>query len=190
MRRFNRPGVYLGIIAVVFAMSGSAYATSKITGAQIKDGTITGRDIKNDSIRIADVSQGLFNDLKGGPGPAGPAGPAGAPGAPGLAGVVAVDSPHFSLAPGQSSPAFRADCPAGKVVIGTGVVNSIAHLGMVKSYTYFVGGFIYNDTGTLATDLSFQAICASASGGAVASSARSHTSEYRADRAHAAARLR
>lgn len=192
MQRFNRPGIWLGIIAVVFAMSGSAYAASKITGAQIKDGTITSKDIKNDTIGITDISQKLFDELKSdsgvaGPvGPQGPAGPAGASGSPTT--ITAVESAHFSLAPGQYSPNVLANCPPGTKVIGTGFFASIAHISFVKAYTYFVGGFIYNDANSTATDLYFQAMCAS-TGGAVAAGAHRSDPRYTSDRAHAAARV-
>jgi hypothetical protein len=123
-------------------------------------------------------------------GPQGLQGPAGVPGASGLAGVVAVESAHFTLGPGAYSPSNAiAQCPPGKVVIGTGFVASIAHAGFVKAYGTFVGGFIYNDASVNATDLSFQAICASA-GGAVASSAGRAFSKYQTDRSNAVARAR
>src|SRR5690349_14990485 len=90
MHRFNRPGIWLGLVAIVLAMSGSAYAASKITGAQIKDGTITGKDIKTRSIGSSQLDGGALAALEGPPGVAGAAGPAGPPGPAGPAGPSAV----------------------------------------------------------------------------------------------------
>jgi hypothetical protein len=46
MRKHLSPGVVLGAIAVVLAMSASAVAGTLITSAKIKDGSIANRDIK------------------------------------------------------------------------------------------------------------------------------------------------
>ncbi|WP_028061167.1 hypothetical protein [Candidatus Solirubrobacter pratensis] len=189
MSKFLRPGNILGVVAVVLAMSGSAVAASKITSAQIKDGTITGKDIKNGSVAKADLGRDARAGMQGAPGPAGPAGPAGAPGAPGLAGVVTVESQHIDLGPNGVTPvSWMAQCPAGKVVIGTGFVSSIADVGFVKAYGTFVGGIMFNNTGVTAHDLYLQAICASTSG-AVASSVGRGTSKYSADRSDAIAHM-
>lgn len=183
MKRFTRPSWILGLIALVLALSGSAYAGSKITGAQIKDSTITGKDIKNGSIGPSDLSYAAQDGMQG---PAGPAGPAGAPG---VAGVVTVESTHIDLAPGAYTPqGMQATCPPGKVVIGTGYYGSIAHTGFVKAYGTFVSGFISNDTGVVAHEVHFQAICASASG-AVASSAGRSLSRFKADHSDAVAAI-
>src|SRR4051794_14859154 len=50
MRRFLKPGTVLSVIAVVFAMSGTAVAGSLITSKNIKDGTITTRDVAKGAI--------------------------------------------------------------------------------------------------------------------------------------------
>ncbi|RKQ86758.1 hypothetical protein C8N24_4773 [Solirubrobacter pauli] len=189
MQALKRPGVWLGTIAVVLGMGGSAIAASQITSAQIKDGTIQAKDIKRGAIGTAQLSSAVKDNLTGGDGftgatgPAGPAGPAGPPGAPGLAGVERVESIHFSLAPGQFSPNVTANCSPGKVVVGTGYYGSVAETNFVKAYTTFVGGFMVNDTNITVSDLHFQAICASAGGAVAASAARSATSAaYAADR--------
>ena len=52
MRKHLTPGVVLGVIAVVLAMSGSAVAGSLITSAKIKDGTIQNKDIKKGTIAV------------------------------------------------------------------------------------------------------------------------------------------
>lgn len=63
------------IVAAVVLSGGSAYAAAKITGAQIKDGTVTtadiknqnltGLDIKNGSVGGVDLAPGLANKLIG-----------------------------------------------------------------------------------------------------------------------------
>ena len=58
MRKHFTPGVVLGIIAVGFAMSGSAVAGSLITSAKIKDGTIQNKDIKKGTIALNRLTQG------------------------------------------------------------------------------------------------------------------------------------
>ena len=58
MRKRLTPGVVLGIIAVGFAMSGSAVAGSLITSAKIKDGTIQNKDIKKGTIALNRLTTG------------------------------------------------------------------------------------------------------------------------------------
>jgi hypothetical protein len=186
MRNLKRPSVWLGTAAVVLAMGGTATAASMVTSAQIKDGTIAAKDIKRGAIGPAQLSLAAKAGMQGATGSQGPAGPAGAlgaPGAPGLAGIERVESAHFSLAPGQYSPNVTANCSPGKVVIGTGYYGSLAETNYVKAYTSFVGGFMVNNSSITLTGLHFQAICASASSGAVAASVGRTTSpDYTADR--------
>jgi hypothetical protein len=72
-------------------------------------------------------------------------------------------SEKLTLQPGQSSydvdpNNFQANCPRGEVVIGTGFnANGTLPFG-VESFTYFVGGFFYNDTST-PSEVYLQAIC-------------------------------
>ena len=82
MRKRLTPGVVLGIGAVVIACTGSATATSLITGAKIKDGTITSKDIKKGTISSDRLASSVRAQLlkAGTPGPAGPTGATGAPG--------------------------------------------------------------------------------------------------------------
>jgi len=53
----------LGAIAIVLAMSGSAVATSLITSAKIKDGTIQNKDIKKGTIQAGRLTKGVQNLL-------------------------------------------------------------------------------------------------------------------------------
>jgi hypothetical protein len=76
LRKHLTPGVVLGVVAIFIALSGSAVASSLITSAKIKDGTIQARDIKKGSISIDRLSSSARKALL----TAGPAGPAGAKG--------------------------------------------------------------------------------------------------------------
>jgi hypothetical protein len=80
VRKHITPGLILGGIAVILAMSGSAMAGSLITSKQIKDGTIRSKDIKKGTISANRLSKAARVSLKGETGPAGPAGQTGAQG--------------------------------------------------------------------------------------------------------------
>jgi hypothetical protein len=59
MRRLFRkpsPGVVLGLVAIFFALTGSAYGLV-ITGKSIRNGSVTGRDIRNHSLASRDVKR-------------------------------------------------------------------------------------------------------------------------------------
>ncbi len=114
MRKGFSPGVVLGGIAVVLAMTGSAVAASAITSSQIKDGTIQSKDIRKGTIalnRLAPALQARFSTV-GQPGPKGDSGAAGPQGAKGDPGPSVFGSP---LA-GAAGPAG----PAGPVVATAG----------------------------------------------------------------------
>jgi hypothetical protein len=130
---------------------------------------ITGGQIKNGSIGLADLSKSAKRALKGQTGQDGAQGPTGPQGPAGPAGVNAilrVSSPTVSIPSGSSSydveqvggPALIAACPAGQVVSGTGLNNSIGYVGFVLSFGDFVGGFIYNDS-SITIDVTVQAMC-------------------------------
>lgn len=93
MRKHIRPGTVLGLIAVVFAMGGTAFAATALTGKDIKNGSLTGADVKNGSLTKRDLSKNALNLLKGNNGTngtngaIGPQGPAGAKGEPGASGL-------------------------------------------------------------------------------------------------------
>ena len=82
MRRFLKPGTVLGVIAVVIAMTGSAFAGSLITSVSIQDGTIKARDIRKGTITDDRLSADVRDQLSetGEDGAAGPRGPQGVQG--------------------------------------------------------------------------------------------------------------
>jgi hypothetical protein len=83
MRKRLTPGVVLGTLALVLAMTGSAVGARLITGKQIKNSSITGKDVKNKSLTKSDFR----GSVQGPRGPTGAQGPPGATGAPGPSAV-------------------------------------------------------------------------------------------------------
>jgi hypothetical protein len=75
----------MATIAVFIALGGSSYAAVKVTGKNVKDGSLTGKDVKNSALTGVDVKNGslLAADFGGGQLPAGPQGPKGDTGAKG-----------------------------------------------------------------------------------------------------------
>jgi hypothetical protein len=65
--------------AMFIALGGTSYAAVKITGAEVRDGTLTGRDVRNGSLSGRDVRNGSLRaaDIAPGQIPAGPRGVAG-----------------------------------------------------------------------------------------------------------------
>ena len=84
----------MATVAVFIALGGSSYAAVKVTGKDVKNGTLTGADVKNDSLTGRDVRNGSLtpSDFKGSvQGPKGDTGPQGAKGDPGLQGASGGD---------------------------------------------------------------------------------------------------
>jgi hypothetical protein len=104
-------------VVTALAVSGSAAVASSV---------ITSANIKNGTIQVKDLSKKARTSLKGkrgSPGPAGSAGPQGAAGPPGPVVLKYVVGPSVaSSSVGQKYAAT--DCPAGFHVVGGGVVNS------------------------------------------------------------------
>ncbi|MBC7644856.1 MAG: collagen-like protein [Thermoleophilia bacterium] len=73
-------------LALLFAMSGAAYAATTITGSNVKKGSITNSQVKDSSLSAADFSTAAKASLVGKRGDAGPRGQAGANGSSGLTG--------------------------------------------------------------------------------------------------------
>jgi hypothetical protein len=56
----------MSTVAVFLALGGTSYAALKVTGKNVKDGSLTGKDIKNRSLGARDIKSGLLSG--GGPG--------------------------------------------------------------------------------------------------------------------------
>jgi hypothetical protein len=80
------PALVISVVALFVSLGGTGYAAIKITGKNVKDGSLTGKDVKNSSLRTADFKRG---DLPAGPrGPQGQRGATGGQGPKGAAGVA------------------------------------------------------------------------------------------------------
>ena len=81
--RIRRHLTYANVVSTLclfVLLGGSAYAAAKITGRNVKNGSLTGRDVKNNSLTGKDVKRLGPADFKAGALPEGPRGPAGATG--------------------------------------------------------------------------------------------------------------
>jgi hypothetical protein len=110
MRRPDH-GTALAYVALFLSLGGTGYAAAKVTGRDVRDGSLTAAEIKDGSLRARDFRAG---DLPAGPqGPAGPDGPkgdAGSAGPAGPAGPIGVAGPTGPK--GDTGPAGPAG-PAG-----------------------------------------------------------------------------
>ncbi len=102
MRKQISPGVVLGGIAVVLAMTGSATAGSLITTSQIKNGTIQNKDIKKGTISLNRLTPAAQKAVKR----AAQAGATGATGATGAAGATGAQGPQGTSVQGSPGPAL------------------------------------------------------------------------------------
>jgi hypothetical protein len=94
MNRFKSAHA-ISLLALFLALGGTSYAALKISGKDVRDGSLTGKDIKRGSVPL--------DRLSGQP-PAGPTGPAGAAGAPGVPGAPGADgAPGAQGAPGKDA---------------------------------------------------------------------------------------
>jgi len=158
MIRIPSKATCISLVALVFAVTGTATAAGLITGAQIKNNTVASADLRNNSVATQDVKNNSLTslDIQDGSlktsdfapgqlttGPVGPAGPAGAPGAtgatgpagvPGISGleIVTVSSATDSL----GLKLATASCPVGKKVIGGGgrLVGASGFVALDESY--------------------------------------------------------
>ena len=115
------------LIAACIALTtvAGAYAAAKITGRQIKDGTITGKDVKNRSLSPTDFRgsvrgpRGLTGaqGAQGAPGPQGPAGPSS------VGQLTVVKSAQVPYGPSDVVMSAIAFCPSGQRAVSGGGVN-------------------------------------------------------------------
>jgi hypothetical protein len=115
-------------LALVTALSGTAWAASQITGKNIRNGSVTGRDVRNESIAGADIRDGSIssNELNASASEAlrGPQGDRGPQGLQGIAGPIGSEGPQGPEGPpGPEGPAG----PVGTVESRmTGASNLVA----------------------------------------------------------------
>ena len=184
MRTRMTPSLVLSVTALTVALGGgTAFAAHYVITSTKQIKPSVRRALKGKTGPTGLTGPRGLQGLQGAQGPAGPAG---------IAGIVEVQSPHLTLAPGQSTVdvagyGWSAACPAGTRAVGTGYNVSVGHLSFVQSYGLLVGGYAYNDSGITLSDIYLQAVCAQVTGTAAArvrgaASARAaETRQYRAD---------
>jgi hypothetical protein len=119
--------IFFFTAVALFALAGAAYGGHRITGGQIKDGTVTTKDIKNGTLRDADLSDSLWKSMQGEPGPQGPPGP---PGPVNAAALTPVTSAQVAFGSSVVQSAV-ATCPPGqRVVSGGGASVSDEQIGI------------------------------------------------------------
>lgn len=91
------PSMIVAIIALVAALSGSAYAASKITGKDIKNNAITSPKVKNKTLKTKDFSNQARKQLQGAQGPQGPKGDTGPQGPVGPSTPATYTNPNWSV---------------------------------------------------------------------------------------------
>lgn len=91
------PAMIVAMIALIVALSGSAYAAVTINGKNIKKGTVTSKQIKDKTVTSTDIKNGTIKaaDLSSGLSTAGPKGDQGAPGTARAYAQVVKDGPAF-----------------------------------------------------------------------------------------------
>jgi hypothetical protein len=124
-----RAATIIAFVALFAVLGGSAVAAKKLTGKDIKDGSIGLKDLSKSAQRALEGAQGPRGAAgpSGAPGAQGPAGPTGAAGAQGPAGVNRLQYAFGGLlelcAAGDPSCDVgysEAVCPAGMVATGGG----------------------------------------------------------------------
>jgi hypothetical protein len=96
----------MATLAVFIALGGSSYAALKVTGRNVKDGSLTSADVKNSSLRSKDIKNRTLRaiDFKRG---ALRRGRQGRPGADGFDGFDGADGADGATGPGVSLAAGR-----------------------------------------------------------------------------------
>jgi hypothetical protein len=123
MRRHMTYANVMATIAVFLGLGGSSYAVVKITGKDVKNGSLTGLDIKNGSLSGIDVRDGSLRatDFRQGDLPAGAPGIQGPKGDPGATkAIVRTSSGHgvqiTSCLPGETATGGGGHSPDGYVI--------------------------------------------------------------------------
>jgi hypothetical protein len=124
--RIFKSGRYANVtstLALVVALSGTAYAAVTITGKNVRNGSLTGADVKKNSIGSKQVAGLQANDFKTGTlrtGPIGPQGPPGAQGAPGSAGTPGAPGSALAYARVSADGTVDAGVSQGISVLDSG----------------------------------------------------------------------
>jgi len=128
----------MATIAVFVALGGSSYAALKVTGRDVRDGSLTGRDIKDRSVGARDLARDVIR--RGPAGPAGPQGPKGDAGPQGERGATGtVDTSRFYDRATSDARFLRVDGKAADAALLDGTPKS-AFVGISDGYVVLPGG--------------------------------------------------
>jgi hypothetical protein len=142
-RAVPSPSIVVGIIALVIALGGTAFAQSvlprnSVGSRQIRTNAVTSSEIKDRTIRLRDISRTARSELRGQRGPAGPPGPPGAAGTGTGTGSAALNLVVATAAGSVGAGAVtaaNATCPAGRRVTGGGArVDTGTDVSVRESY--------------------------------------------------------
>lgn len=166
----------------VLALAGGAWGASKISGKEIKTGTITGKQVKNHSLRPKDFRGSVRGPRgkRGRTGPQGSQGPQGAqgqqgpqgPAGPVAAGKIVTAEATGSVAPGDINT-VEAYCPSGTTALsgGSSVISGNAVVFIDTDYNFGVGWVIGvdNSNDSVSADVTSRVKCAPTGKAAIAS---------------------
>jgi hypothetical protein len=99
---------------VLGTAAASAGATTLITGAQVRDGSLTGADVRDRSLGVEDLKPRTRDALRGRPGETGAPGVTGARGATGATGATGPTGAHGARGPRGTTGATGPAGPAGE----------------------------------------------------------------------------
>jgi hypothetical protein len=154
MRKHLSYANVVATLALFSALGGSAYASLRVTGRNVVDGSLTGADVRDGSLGGTDVRDGSLraNDFRAGDLPAGPRGPAGPSGASGPAGPGGPAGPQGAAGPPGLVRAFAVVNADGTLAPGaTGVTSSrVVRSGLLNTPTYCVA-FAFGPTTVVGT---------------------------------------
>lgn len=168
----------VGLLALVVAFSGTAYAANKIGAQDIQRNAIRSPHIKTGQVKRADLARSLRRQIAHNT----------APSPSDQLQIVAVNGAPLVLPSGGYGGAPIAQCPDGYVVVGTGFNGPFDVVGgFVLAYGTFVGGFFENDS-LITLEGYVQAICARNSAGGATASKAAALRKFRRDVAQATAR--
>jgi hypothetical protein len=143
-RQHVSPALVVACLALAISLTGTGYAAFKLPKASVgtahlKRNAVTSPKVKDGALRATDFARGQIPP--GPPGPTGPAGPAGvrgdkgdtgAQGPPGVSGLQLVEE---TTASNTNDKSLYVPCPAGKRVLGGGVlVPTFPGLSVKRSY--------------------------------------------------------
>jgi hypothetical protein len=118
----------MATVAVLIALGGSSYAAAKVTGRNVKDGSLTGADVRNSSLKSKDIRNRSLRavDFRRGVVRRGRDGEDGVDGADGFDGFDGEPGPGITLASGRVNRIASSDTAATLFGGTTGTTRTAA----------------------------------------------------------------